>query len=280
MLPGYTVTAGVSVQGEVEASTNALGLGRACLERHLSAGAARSRPDPATLRHRLRGIRPGPRGWFIRLRDHPLRRHPPRARGDLRRLRHAHSGVAGFRWGAGVHAERHRHRRSVARARSGDGVTWEELAESQTDLFRSDMEALSVLPPTHYIGVVESMELISRGVTEMLEADAAYWVGPDLYADLAADSRFGSIGHYDHDTQMRFFAERGGDPQTPGKRNALDPLLWRGEREGEPAWDGGKLGPGRPGWHVECSIIAREYLSIPFVVQGGGEDLIFPHHEM
>jgi len=160
------------------------------------------------------------------------------------------------------------------------GVTWEELAESQTDLFRSDMEALSVLPPTHYIGVVESMELISRGVTEMLEADAAYWVGPDLYADLAADSRFGSIGHYDHDTQMRFFAERGGDPQTPGKRNALDPLVWRGEREGEPAWDGGKLGPGRPGWHVECSIIAREYLSIPFVVQGGGEDLIFPHHEM
>src|SRR5699024_4029344 len=131
-----------------------------------------------------------------------------------------------------------------------------------------------------YIGVVESMELISRGVTEMLEADAAYWVGPDLYADLASESRFGSIGHYDHDTQMRFFAERGGDPQTPGKRNALDPLLWRGEREGEPAWDGGKLGPGRPGWHVECSIIAREYLSIPCVVQGGGEDLIFPHHEM
>lgn len=160
------------------------------------------------------------------------------------------------------------------------GVTWQELAESQTDLFRSDMEALSVIPPTHYLGVVESMELIVGGVTEMLEAGAAYWVGEDLYADLAADPRFGADLHIDHATQMRFFAERGGDPATPGKRNPLDPLLWRGEREGEPSWDGGVLGRGRPGWHVECTVIARANLPVPFAVQGGGEDLVFPHHEM
>lgn len=160
------------------------------------------------------------------------------------------------------------------------GVDWRELARSQTDLFRSDMEALSVIPPTHYIGVVETMELIIEGVTQMLDAGAAYWVGQDLYADLSADERFGTIGNLDPATELRYFTERGGDPQTPGKRDPLDPLLWRGEREGEPAWDGGKLGPGRPGWHVECAIIARKYLRMPFVVQGGGEDLVFPHHEM
>lgn len=161
------------------------------------------------------------------------------------------------------------------------GVGWRELAQSQTDLFRSDMEALSVIPPTHYVGVVETMDLIAQGVTEMLEADAAYWVGDDLYADLSADDRFGSIGHLDHQTQMQFFTERGGDPGTPGKRNPLDPLLWQTQRrEDEPAWDGGRLGMGRPGWHIECAIIAREYLPMPFVVQGGGEDLVFPHHEM
>jgi L-cysteine:1D-myo-inositol 2-amino-2-deoxy-alpha-D-glucopyranoside ligase len=75
-------------------------------------------------------------------------------------------------------------------------------------------------------------------------------------------------------------AERGGDPQRPGKRDPLDPLLWRVAREGEPAWDGGTLGAGRPGWHVECTVIAADDLGSGFDVQGGGSDLAFPHHEM
>lgn len=160
------------------------------------------------------------------------------------------------------------------------GVDWQQLATSQTDLFRSDMEALSVIPPTHYLGVVESMELIIAGVQEMLAAGAAYWVGTDIYADLSKDSQFGEIANLDTETQLAYFAERGGDPETPGKRNPLDPLLWRGRREGEPAWDGAVLGHGRPGWHIECAIIARQYLQVPFVLQGGGQDLVFPHHEM
>lgn len=160
------------------------------------------------------------------------------------------------------------------------GVTWAELAESQTDLYRSDMEALNVIPPTHYRGVVESMDLIIAGVSEMLDEGAAYWVGEDLYADLSADANYGIFCHYDHDAQMSLFAERGGDPHTPGKRDPLDPLLWLGARPGEPTWDGGRLGLGRPGWHIECAVIAREYLEVPFNVQGGGEDLTFPHHEM
>ncbi len=160
------------------------------------------------------------------------------------------------------------------------GTDWRDLAVSQTDLFRSDMEALSVIPPTHYVGVVESMDLIAQGVRDMLANGDAYWVGQDVYADLSKDPQFGSIGNLDASTQLEFFTERGGDPQTPGKRNVLDPLLWRGQREGEPGWDGGELGMGRPGWHIECAIISREYLSVPFRLQGGGQDLVFPHHDM
>lgn len=160
------------------------------------------------------------------------------------------------------------------------GTNWQDLAVSQTDLFRSDMAALSVIPPTHYVGVVETMDLISSGVVEMLEAGAAYWVGPDVYADLSVDADFGTIGNFAAATQLEYFAERGGDPAHPGKRHPLDPLLWRGTRDGEPSWDGGAVGAGRPGWHIECAIIARKYLPVPFVVQGGGEDLVFPHHDM
>ena len=80
---------------------------------------------------------------------------------------------------------------------------------------------------------------------------------------------------------LALFAERGGDPDRPGKRDPLDPLLWRAARAGEPSWPGGALGPGRPGWHIECAAIAlRAPRACAFDVQGGGSDLVFPHHEM
>jgi L-cysteine:1D-myo-inositol 2-amino-2-deoxy-alpha-D-glucopyranoside ligase len=78
---------------------------------------------------------------------------------------------------------------------------------------------------------------------------------------------------------MEVFAERGGDPDRAGKRDPLDPQLWQRQREGDPGWDS-PFGVGRPGWHVECAAIARTYLGADFDVQGGGTDLIFPHHEM
>ena len=78
---------------------------------------------------------------------------------------------------------------------------------------------------------------------------------------------------------LAIFGERGGDPDRPGKKDPLDCLLWQAERPGEPAWDS-PFGRGRPGWHVECSAIAREHLGAAIDVQGGGSDLVFPHHEM
>src|SRR6478752_3707654 len=77
---------------------------------------------------------------------------------------------------------------------------------------------------------------------------------------------------------LELFAERGGDPDRSGKRDPLDPLLWRMARPDEPSWDS-PLGPGRPGWHIECTAIAGNRLGVPIDIQGGGSDLLFPHHE-
>jgi len=172
------------------------------------------------------------------------------------------------------------------------GVSWEHLAAEHEARFARDMAALSVLPPDTYLRVSDVVPQVAEAVAAMLDAGAAYRVptagvgGPDVeglgdvYADLAADPAFGSVSGLDDATMRALFAERGGDPDRPGKRGPLDPLLWRRERPGEPAWDGGRLGRGRPGWHVECAVIAAQGLGPSFDVQAGGSDLLFPHHEM
>jgi L-cysteine:1D-myo-inositol 2-amino-2-deoxy-alpha-D-glucopyranoside ligase len=168
------------------------------------------------------------------------------------------------------------------------GVDWRDLAEEQTALYAQDMTALGVIPPDTWSGVVESIPSVVTAVEKLVAAGAAYRVptdgysaeAGDVYADLAADPSFGEVAGLDRDTMVSLSRERGGDPDRPGKRDPLDPLLWRREREGEPAWDGGSLGRGRPGWHVECAVIARDALGLPFDVEGGGSDLNFPHHEM
>jgi len=107
-------------------------------------------------------------------------------------------------------------------------------------------------------------------------------VDDDVYFDnTAAASSVWTLGdesRLDRATMLVLSAERGGDPERAGKRDALDPLLWRAERPGEPSWPS-PVGAGRPGWHIECSVIAQHYLDTPITVQGGGSDLVFPHHE-
>jgi len=170
------------------------------------------------------------------------------------------------------------------------GVDWRELAASQTDLFRSDMEHLAVIPPTHYVAVTDVVTDVARAVTHLLESGAAYRVPTpdgavdDVYFDVRAAERdtswhLGLESRLDLDAMTRFSAERGGDPSRAGKRDPLDPLLWRGAREGEPSWDS-PVGEGRPGWHIECTVIAAQTLPAPISVNGGGSDLVFPHHEM
>ena len=160
-----------------------------------------------------------------------------------------------------------------------DGVRWEDVAERETALFRSDMTALRVLPPTWYVGAVEAMEEIAQLVVRLQEAGAAYPVDGDVYFSVAAAEHFGSVGNLDLETMLALSAERGGDPDRVGKKDPLDCLLWMQQRPGEPGWPSA-LGVGRPGWHVECTAIALNRLGDHLDVQGGGSDLVFPHHEL
>jgi L-cysteine:1D-myo-inositol 2-amino-2-deoxy-alpha-D-glucopyranoside ligase len=165
------------------------------------------------------------------------------------------------------------------------GQDWTALAERETELFRTDMEALRVLPPDDYIGAVESIPLVVRMIERLRESGAVYEVqsessdGSDLYFSVSADPTFGAVSGWEREQMLEIFAERGGDPDRPGKKDPLDCLLWQAERPDDPAW-ASSLGRGRPGWHIECSAIAREHLGAEFDVQGGGSDLVFPHHEM
>ncbi|WP_442545777.1 cysteine--1-D-myo-inosityl 2-amino-2-deoxy-alpha-D-glucopyranoside ligase [Arthrobacter sp. KN11-1C] len=176
------------------------------------------------------------------------------------------------------------------------GVDWRELAASQIELFHADMDALNVLAPNHYIGAVEAIPMIVPAIEKLIADKLAYRVhgtggepDGDVYYDVEAAGKasdspdawtLGDISGLGEVEMLELFAERGGDPGRSGKRNPLDPLLWRVARDGEPRWPGASLGDGRPGWHIECTVIAQKYLPAPFAVQGGGSDLVFPHHEM
>ncbi|GAA4873297.1 cysteine--1-D-myo-inosityl 2-amino-2-deoxy-alpha-D-glucopyranoside ligase [Kitasatospora terrestris] len=159
------------------------------------------------------------------------------------------------------------------------GQDWTELAERETALFREDMTALRMLPPAHYIGAVESIPWIVPLVKDLLASGAAYELDGDVYFSADADPRFGGVSGLSREEMLPVFAERGGDPQRPGKKHPLDAMLWMAARPGEPAWDT-ELGHGRPGWHIECVAIALQFLGMSFDIQGGGSDLSFPHHEM
>ncbi|WP_329188775.1 cysteine--1-D-myo-inosityl 2-amino-2-deoxy-alpha-D-glucopyranoside ligase [Actinacidiphila glaucinigra] len=160
------------------------------------------------------------------------------------------------------------------------GEDWTALAERETTLFREDMTALRMLPPAHYIGAVEAIPGIVPLVERLRQAGAAYELDGDIYFHVGSDPHFGGVSHLDAAAMRALSAERGGDPDRPGKKNPVDPILWLAAREGEPSWDGGSLGRGRPGWHIECVAIALDHLGMGFDVQGGGSDLAFPHHEM
>ena len=166
-----------------------------------------------------------------------------------------------------------------------DGVNWEDLAHSQIELFRSDMVNLHVLPPESYIGAVEAIPLVATAIENLKSANTIYSVDEDLYFQVRSDVEFGTRSHYSQVEMQEIFSQRGGDPDRVGKKDPLDCLVWLASRPGEPSWPS-PFGAGRPGWHIECSAIALAYLKpdpnddFAIDIQGGGSDLIFPHHEM
>jgi L-cysteine:1D-myo-inositol 2-amino-2-deoxy-alpha-D-glucopyranoside ligase len=141
------------------------------------------------------------------------------------------------------------------------------------------MTALRVLPPAHLIGAVEALPLIAEFNRVLASHGALYDLDGDTYFARTADPDFGSVSRLDIATMVELAAQRGGDPSRPGKKDALDPMVWLAARPGEPSWPS-EFGPGRPGWHVECAAISTAYLGASFDVQAGGSDLVFPHHEL
>ena len=162
-----------------------------------------------------------------------------------------------------------------------DNQDWQFLANSQTDLFCSDMSSLRVIPPEHFIKVTHSMHLIEKFIKRLSDNGFLYEINGDHY--FAVETFLKSLPISIEDA-VATFAERGGDPKRVGKKHPLDPVIWLANVGGDPGWQS-QLGFGRPGWHVECTAIACEYLddktSNPIIdLQGGGSDLIFPHHFM
>jgi len=166
-----------------------------------------------------------------------------------------------------------------------DNLDWQELATSQIELFRGDMVNLRVIPPAHYIGAVEGIDLVSEAVTALQATGSIYAIEQDLFFKNYSSPDFGSLSHLDKETMKEIFSQRGGNPTLAGKIDPLDCLVWMAKREIEPGWPS-IHGVGRPGWHIECTAIALKYLApiesdaTCIDIQGGGSDLIFPHHEM
>ena len=166
-----------------------------------------------------------------------------------------------------------------------DGIDWKDLAHNQIDLFRGDMINLRVIPPAHYIGAVDAIPLVTTAIEELASEESIYQVDQDLYFKVHSDPHFGQRSHLSNEKMLQIFSERGGDPTRDGKLDPLDCLVWMSQRPNEPGWPS-PFGVGRPGWHIECTAIAIEYLKPAssddslIDIQGGGSDLIFPHHEM
>ena len=162
-----------------------------------------------------------------------------------------------------------------------DKVDWSALADSQINLFKSDMSALRVVPPDHFIKVTESLTIIEEFIKRLAKNGYLYEIENDYYF---AVEQFLADLPIPVDEAVKVFSERGGDPHRVGKKHPLDPLVWSAHVGNEPGWES-SFGFGRPGWHVECTAIACHYLdeneNNPIVsLQGGGSDLIFPHHFM
>lgn len=158
------------------------------------------------------------------------------------------------------------------------GVHYLDLAAGEEARFNADMEALNVLPVFSAPRASSAIADIRKFIQAVLDANHAYVSGDSVYFDVSSFATFGEVSGYSEDEMHRLAALRGGNVQDPQKRHPLDFVLWQPSAADEPAWET-PWGPGRPGWHVECSALALRELGEHVHLHGGGADLIFPHHE-
>ena len=158
------------------------------------------------------------------------------------------------------------------------GVHFLDLAAEEIARFDEAMAALNVLPSWSEPRATSAIPDILGFIGMVLESGHAYQAGGSVYFSVASFERFGQISHYGREQMLTLAAERGGNPDDPHKRDPLDFVLWQPSGPDEPSWDS-LWGPGRPGWHIECSALAMRELSETIDLHGGGTDLIYPHHE-
>jgi len=158
------------------------------------------------------------------------------------------------------------------------GVNYLELADAEMARFRSDMEALGMRPPLSEPRATEAVPQIIDLVSRLLAAGHAYRADGSVFFDISTFPAYGALSHLNREEMLRIAAERGGRPDDPAKRDPLDFTLWQRSAPDEPAWDA-PFGPGRPGWHIECSAMVLAAHGPTLDLHGGGTDLIFPHHE-
>ena len=158
------------------------------------------------------------------------------------------------------------------------GITWDELGRRETDKYLADMRRLNALPFDHYVRATEHVPEMVAIIEELVAKDFAYVVNGSVYFSVVKDPEFGKLSHIPRDQMLAVANERGNIPDDPNKKDPIDFILWQAAALGEPTWDS-PWGPGRPGWHIECSAMSVRYLGPTVDIHGGGFDLIFPHHE-
>jgi L-cysteine:1D-myo-inositol 2-amino-2-deoxy-alpha-D-glucopyranoside ligase len=165
----------------------------------------------------------------------------------------------------------------LARA-ARDGEDYLELGRRETAAYLRDMDALNIARPSYFPRATQEIPSMIELAAQLVDAGNAYEVGGTLFFDVTTFPSFGELSGLDASEQRQLLAERGGDPDDTRKRHPLDFVVWQRSEPGEPAWDS-PWGPGRPGWHLECSAMSRRYLGTTLDLHGGGADLVYPHHE-
>lgn len=161
------------------------------------------------------------------------------------------------------------------------GMAWDELGRRETERFLNDMDALNVRRPDVYAKATEQIDGIIEIVQKLIERGFAYESAGCVFFSVKKDAEFGqmaqAIGLHDYEAMLKIANERGNFPDDARKQDPLDFVLWQAQAPGEPAWKS-PWGPGRPGWHIECSAMVIRYLGSQIDIHGGGFDLAFPHH--
>lgn len=158
------------------------------------------------------------------------------------------------------------------------GTTWQKMGDMQTKKHLENMDSLNVKRPDFFPKATENIPQMIEIIKKLLAKKFAYVKNDSVYFSVKSDKNFGKLSKFGYRAMLEIANERGNFPLDPNKKDPLDFVLWQAQKTGEPAWQS-PWGKGRPGWHIECSAMSTRYLGNTITIHGGGNDLIFPHHE-